>query len=70
MTLKFYTSVEKLLKLKVRTFWGLIPAFVKVKGEKIVQRGPFCLSPPPTHTHTHTHTHTQTHTHTHTHPPE
>ena len=28
MTLKFYASVAKELKLKVRKFWGLIPAFV------------------------------------------
>ena len=28
--LKFYTSVEKGLKLKVRNFWGLIPTFVEV----------------------------------------
>ena len=28
MALKFYASVAKELKLKVRKFWGLIPAFV------------------------------------------
>ena len=31
--LKFYTSVTKGLKLKVRKFWGLIPTFVQVKDE-------------------------------------
>ena len=34
--LKFYTSVGKGLKLKVRKFWGLIPTFEKVTGEKLV----------------------------------
>ena len=34
--LKFYTSVAKGLKLKVRKFWGLIPTFVEVAGEKLV----------------------------------
>ena len=34
--LKFYTSVAKELKQKVRKFWGLIPAFVEVTGEKLV----------------------------------
>ena len=32
--LKFYTSVAKGLKLKVKMFWGVIPTFVKVAGEK------------------------------------
>ena len=35
--LKFYTSVAKGLKLKVRKFWGLIPMFVEVRGEKLVE---------------------------------
>ena len=39
MTLKFYTSVAKGLKLKVRKFRGLNPAFVEVTGEKLVGRG-------------------------------
>ena len=34
--LKSYTSVAKGLKLKVRKFWGLIPTFVEVTGEKLV----------------------------------
>ena len=37
MTLKFYTSVAKGLKLKVRKFWRLIPTFatfVEITGEK------------------------------------
>ena len=33
MTLKFYTSVTKGLKLKVRKFWGLIFTFVEVTGK-------------------------------------
>ena len=36
MALKFYTSVAKGLKLKVRKFWWLIPTFVEVTGEKLV----------------------------------
>ena len=36
MNLKFYTSVAKGLKLKVRKFWGLIPAFVEVTEGKLV----------------------------------
>ena len=35
--LKFYTSVKKVLKLKVREFWGLT-RFVEVTGEKLVRR--------------------------------
>ena len=42
--LKFYTSLSKELKLKVRKFWELIPTFVEVTGEKKV-RGLF--APPP-----------------------
>ena len=38
MTSKFYTSVAKELKLKVRRFWGLISTFAKVTGEKLVGR--------------------------------
>ena len=34
--LKFYTSVAKGLKLEVRKFWGLIPTFVEVTGEKLI----------------------------------
>ena len=46
--LKFYTSVAKGLKLKVRKFWGLIPMFAEVTGEKLVRGGgggAFCPSP-------------------------
>ena len=39
MNLKFYTSMEKELKLKVKKFWGLIPTFVEVTGEKLVEEG-------------------------------
>ena len=45
-SLKFYTSVTKGLKLKVRTFCGLIPMFVEVTEEKLV--GEDFL--PPSHT--------------------
>ena len=34
--LKFYASVEKGLKLKVRKFWRLIPTFAKVTKENLV----------------------------------
>ena len=37
--LKFYASLSKGLKLKVIKFWGLIPTFVEVTGEKLVWRG-------------------------------
>ena len=36
MTLKMYASVAKGSKIKVRTFWGLIPKFVKVTRGKLV----------------------------------
>ena len=39
MDLKFYTSVIKELKIKVRKFLGLISTFVKVTGEKLVWEG-------------------------------
>ena len=39
MALKFYTSVEKGLKLKVKKFWWLIPTFLEVTGEKLVECG-------------------------------
>ena len=35
--LKFYTSVEKGLKLKVRKFLGVVPTFGEVTGEKLVE---------------------------------
>ena len=50
--LKFYTSVAKGSKRKVRKFWGLIPPFVKVTGENLVEGGgAFCapILPPPPH---------------------
>ena len=34
--LKFYNSLLKGLKLKVRKSWSLIPTFVEVTGEKLV----------------------------------
>ena len=36
---KFYTSVAKKLKLKVRKIWGLIHTFEEVTGEKLVGIG-------------------------------
>ena len=45
--LKFYISVVKVLKLKVRKVLGLIPTFVEVTGEKLVGRS-FCSPPPST----------------------
>ena len=36
MTLKFYSSVAKGLKLKVEKFSGIIPMFGEVIGEKLV----------------------------------
>ena len=41
MALKFYTSLRKGLKLKVRKLWEPIPTFVEVTGEKLVG-GSFC----------------------------
>ena len=45
--LKFYTSLSKGLKLNVRKFWGLIPTFVEVTGEKLVGEGGFLPTPHP-----------------------
>ena len=45
MALKFYTSVAKGLKLKVRKFWGLIPTFVEVTEKKLIG-GLFALPTP------------------------
>ena len=44
MVLKFYTSLAKGLKLKVRKFRGLIFMFVEITGGKLVG-GPFCTLP-------------------------
>ena len=49
MNLKFYTSVEKGLKLKVRRFWRLTSTFVEVRGGKLVGGGVF--APPPAFPH-------------------
>ena len=35
MALKFYTSVAKVSKLKVRKFWRQVPTIEEVTGEKI-----------------------------------
>ena len=45
MALKFYTSVAKGFKLKVRKFVGLNPTFAEVRGEKLVGED-FLPSPP------------------------
>ena len=34
MALTFYTSLAKVLKLKARCFWGLIPALVEFTGKQ------------------------------------
>ena len=47
MVLKFYASMVKRLKLKVRKFLGLIPTFVKVTGENLVGGGGICPRPLP-----------------------
>ena len=44
MALKFYTSVSKEFKLKVRKFWGLIPTFVKVTWKKTGRGLPHILN--------------------------
>ena len=36
MVLKFYTSVAKGVKLKVRKFQGLFAMFIKATGERLV----------------------------------
>ena len=41
---KLYTSEAKVLKLKVRKFWRLIPTFAEVTEEKLAQ-GLFALNP-------------------------
>ena len=33
----FYIYVAKGLKAKVKMFWGLIPTFVEITGEKLVE---------------------------------
>ena len=47
--MKFYTSVAKRLKLKVRKFWGLILTFSEVTEEKLIDgkwgKGLFALPP-------------------------
>ena len=45
MALKFYTSVAKGLKLKVRKFYWLISVFVEVTGETLVEGGGLLGSP-------------------------
>ena len=41
MASKFYNSVAKGWKLKVKKSWGLTPTFAEVTGEKLVE-GTFC----------------------------
>ena len=45
VAMKFYISVAKGLKLKVRKFWRLISTFVEVTRKKTGRRGE--LPPPP-----------------------
>ena len=49
MTLKFYTSIGKGLKLKVRKFLRLIFLFVEVTGEKLVGGEGSFFAPTPCH---------------------
>ena len=44
MVLKFYTSVTKGLKLKVRIYWWLVPRFVEIKWKKLIGEA-FLASP-------------------------
>ena len=44
MALKFYTSVAKGLKLKVRKLWKLIPTFVELAWERL-GGGAYCPHP-------------------------
>ena len=44
MSLKFYISVARRLKLKFKKFWGLVPTFLEVTGEKLVGG---LFAPPP-----------------------
>ena len=44
MALKFDNSVTKGLKLKVRKIWGIILAFGKTTGEKLVGGTGFSLT--------------------------
>ena len=39
MALKFYSSVRKGLKLKVKKFWGLISTFGELQGENWYREG-------------------------------
>ena len=44
--LKFYTNLAKVLKVKVRNFFGIVPTFAEVTRKKLARGvGPFC--PPP-----------------------
>ena len=44
--LKFYTSVTKGLKLKVREFLGLIPTLVELTGVKLAEGWGFLVPTP------------------------
>ena len=46
VALKFYKSVAKELKLKVRGFLGLIPTRIEVTGKKLVERWVLFVCPP------------------------
>ena len=62
-SLKFYTTVAKVPKLKVRKFWGVNPTFVEVTGGEKLVGGPFCHPPPPpilNRVNTYKHHHTET----------
>ena len=45
MALNFYTRTAKMLKPKVRKFWGLTNSFVEVTEEQLVEGGFFAPLP-------------------------
>ena len=45
--MKFYTSFSKSLKLNAKRFLDVIPMFVEVTGEKLVEGGGLPSPPPP-----------------------
>ena len=46
MVFKFYSIDAKGLKVKVRKFWGLVPAFGQVTEEKMIEARLFGLMTP------------------------
>ena len=46
IALKFYNSIVKVLRLKVRKFWRLIPMVGEVAGENLFALSLFATFPP------------------------